>query len=248
VRGDELAHFEPLGGGPDDLGSRFERIAALAHGRLGVPGPSRVITRARLRDYFTAKDGSGLADLVGASYFSPNTLPAPTRVGGDTKPALARPSPALPSRLNLMAASRDGGSVLRDAKGTCLARYRVEHNVLAFSLDDACMLEQVDAILPEVVAYEAGLLDFLLRGELQIAVGDALTVTAKGLGAGSIEVYVEDARGVRTQLTAAATRAGAEELVRAPVPAAGTRVLALYRGTDAAGEPLIAVGAMPLGR
>ena len=39
VRGDEAAHFEPLGGGPDDLGSRFERIAALAFGRLGVPAP-----------------------------------------------------------------------------------------------------------------------------------------------------------------------------------------------------------------
>lgn len=248
VRGDELAHLEPLGAGPDDLGSRFERIAALAHGRLGVPGPSRVITRPRLRDYFTAKDGGGLADLVSSSYFSPNTLPAPMRVGGDGKPALARPAPALPARLNLMAASRDGGSVLRDAKGTCLARYRVEHNVLAFALDDECMLEQVDAILPEVAAYEAGLLDFLLRGELQITVADTIAVTGQGLGAGTIELYVEDARGVRTRLTSATTAAGAEELVRVAAPGAGTRVLALYRGVDDSGEPLIAVGAMPLGR
>jgi hypothetical protein len=248
VRGDELAHFESLGAGPDDLGSRFERIAALAHGRLGVPGPSRVITRTRLRDYFSSRDGGGLADLVSRSYFSPNTLPEPTRIGGDAKPRLARAAPTLPARLNLMAASRDEGSVLRDAKGTCLARYRVEHNVLAFGLDDECMLEQVDAILPEVAAYEAGLLDFLLRGELQISVGGELAVTGKGLGAGTIEVYVEDERGVRTQLTSAATAAGAEALVRVAAPAAGARVVALYRGVDAAGEPLIAVGAMPLGR
>lgn len=248
VRGDEEAHFEPLGAGPADLGSRFERIAALAHGRLGVPGPSRVITRPRLRDYFTAADGSGLADLVSKSYFSPGTLPAPMRVGGDGKPELLRPSPTLPTRLNLMAASRDEGTVLRDAKGTCLARYRVEHNVLAFSLDDECMLEQVDAILPEVAAYEAGLLDFLLRGELQLAVTDSVAVTAKGLGAGTVEVYVDDERGVRTKLTSAAVAAGAEELVRVAAPSTGVRVLALYRGTDGSGEPLIAVGAMPLTR
>jgi len=248
VRGDELAHFEPLGGGPDDLGSRFERIAALAHGRLGVPTPSRVITRPRLRDYFTSKDGGGLADLVSRSYFSPNTLPASTRIGGDTRPALARPAPTLPSRLNLMAASRDEGSVLRDARGTCLARYQVEHGVVSFGLDDACLLEQVDAILPEVAAYEAGLLDFLLRGELQIALSGELVVTGKGLGAGTIEVYVEDERGVRTRLTSASTAPSSEQLVRAAAPTAGTRVVALYRGVDGNGEPLIAVGAMPLTR
>src|SRR5262249_51153771 len=160
-------------------------------------------TRAHLRDYFTSKDGGGLADLIARSYFSPNTLPAPTRVAGDVKPALARPEPVLPARLNLMAASHDDGSVIRDAKGTCLARYGVEHGVASFGSDADCVLEQGDAILPEVVAYEAGLLDFLLRGELQIAVSGELSVTAKGLGAGTIDVLVEDERGVRTKLTSA---------------------------------------------
>jgi hypothetical protein len=248
VRGDEAAHLEPLGGGPDDLGSRFERIAALSFGRLGIPGPSRVVTRARLRDYFTSRDGGGLADLISRSYFSPNTLPHAVRAGGDAKPVLARREPTLPARLNLMAASRDEGSVLRDAKGTCLARYRVEHNVVSFSLDDECMLDQLSAILPEVVAYEAGLLDFLLRGELQLQLGDAITVTGKGLGTGFVEVYVEDDRGVRTKLVAAATAPGNAELVRVPAPAAGTRVVAIYRGADPNGEPLVAVGAMPLAR
>jgi hypothetical protein len=145
-----------------------------------------------------------------------------------------------------MAASRDEGSVLRDNKGTCLARYRVEHNVVAFGIDDDCMLEQVDAILPEVVAYEAGLLDFLLRGELQITIGGEIAVTAKGLGAGTVEIYVDDDRGVRTKLTSATVAAGSEELVRVATPGAGARVIALYRGVDASGEPLIAVGAMPL--
>lgn len=249
VRGDAAAHFEPLGAGPDDLGSRFERIAALAYGRLGVPAPSRVITRTRLRDFFSSQDGGGLADQISRSYFSPNTLPASTRVTAETRPVLARPLPALPTRLNIMAASREDGAVLRNAAGTCLVRYKVESNVLAFSLDDDCMLEQVSAILPEVAAYETGLLEFLLRGELEIAEQNGgLVVSAKDLGAGSVDVLVEDERGVRTKLSSATTAGNAEELVRIPMPSAGVRVVAVFRGVDHQGEPLVAVGALPLNR
>jgi hypothetical protein len=247
VRSDEAAHLAPLGAGPDDLGSRFERIAALAHGRLGVPQPSRLITRTHLRDFFSAKDGGGLADLIARSYFSPNTLPSQSRIGGDARPTLVRPLPALPARLNLMAASRDDGTTLRDATGTCLARYKVEHGVLEFWLDDDCMLEQIANILPEVAAYETGLLDFLLRGELTIALGEQITVSGKGLGPGTLEILVEDDRGVRTSLGTSQTAQG-EQLAQVATPAAGTRIVAVYRGTDAAGEPLVAVGALPLAR
>ena len=245
VRSDSAAHLDPLGSGDDDLGSRFERIAALEYGRLGVPAPSRTITRSHLRDYVTTKDGGGLADVIARSYFSPNTLPEPTRISGDAKPVLARPQPALPARLNLMAANRDDGTTLRSASGICLARYRVEHDVLRFSLDDECMMEQLAVILPEVGAYETGLLDFLLRGELTIAVGNQITVSAKGLGAGSVELLVEDDRGVRTSLTTVAATSG-EQLAQVAAPPSGTRVVAVFRGSDAAGEPIVAVGAMPL--
>jgi hypothetical protein len=247
VRGDSAAHLDPLGAGPDDLGSRFERIAALVYGRLGVPGPSRTITRARLRDYFSSKDGGGLADVIARSYFSPNTLPRPTRIGaGEVRPKLARPQPALPTRLNLMAASRDEGTLLRDAAGICLARYKVEHGLLAFSIDDDCMLEQLAVILPEVAAYETGLLDFLLRGELTIAIGGDISVTGKGLGAGTVDILVEDERGVRTKL--ASGQVTGDQGARAPTPTSGTRVVAVFRGNDSAGEPIVAVGAMPLAR
>ncbi len=246
VRSDEAAHLAPLGAGPDDLGSRFERIAALAHGRLGVPGPSRTITRTRLRDYFSDRAGGGLADVIARSYFSPNTLPADSRIGGDSRPTLARPQPALPARLNLMAASRDDGTTLRDANGTCLSRYKVEHGVLEFWIDDDCMLEQIANILPEVAAYEAGLLDFLLRGELTIELGDQITVSGKGLGPGAVEILVEDERGVRTSLTSVQTTG--DQLASIAAPSSGARVVAVYRGADAAGEPIVAVGAMPLAR
>jgi hypothetical protein len=246
VRGDGAAHLEPLGAGPDDLGSRLERIAALAYGRLGVPGPSRTITRTHLRDYVTSKDGGGLADLIARSYFSPNTLPEPTRVSSEAKPRLVRPQPALPTRLNVMAANRDDGTTLRSPSGICLARYHVDHDLLTFSLDDDCMLDQLSVILPEVAAYETGLLDFLLRGELTITLADQLTVSGTGLGAGSVEILVEDERGVRTSI-ANVQATGAAPLAQVAVPAAGTRVVAVYRGNDAAGEPIVAVGAMPLG-
>lgn len=252
VRGDAAAHLEPLGAGFDDLGSRLERIAALAYGRLGVPGPSRTITRAHLRDYVTSKDGGGLADLIARSYFSPNTLPEPTRISSEAKPRLVRPQPALPARLNIMAANRDDGTTLRASSGTCLARYRVEHDVLTFSLDDDCMLDQLSVILPEVTAYETGLLDFLLRGELTVTApgGDQIIVSSKGLGAGSVEILVEDSRGVRTSLANVAIPGSGEndQLAQVSAPPAGTRVVAVYRGQDAAGEPIVAVGAMPLGR
>ena len=247
VRGDEAAHLEPLGAGPDDLGSRFERIAALSYSRLGVPPASRTVTRTHLREFFTSKDGGGLADVIERSYFSPNTLPQSSRVSSDQRPKLARPLPGLPGRLNLMAANRDEGTVLRDLAGTCLARYRVEHDVLSFTIDDECVLEQLVAILPEVASYEAGLLDFLLRGELTITVSDKIAVSAKGLGKGTIDVFVDDDRGVRTKLTSAPTD-GSERLVSIAAPATGTRIVAVFRGTDAAGEPIVAVGAMPLTR
>ncbi|CAN5915423.1 hypothetical protein BH11MYX3_BH11MYX3_35490 [soil metagenome] len=250
VRGDELSHLEPMGAGPDDLGSRFERIAALAHGRLGVTTPTRVVTRSHLRDFFTGRspEGDGLADVISRSYFSPNTLPSATRVGADTHPKLARPQPALPARLNLMAASRDDGTTLRDASGTCLARYKVDHGVLSFWIDDDCMLEEIATILPEVASYEAGLLDFLLRGDLTIGVGDGVVVSGAGFGAGTVEVLVEDDRGLRTSLGAAQVAGGKDEMIRVPAPASGTRVVAVYRGVDSAGEPVVAVGAMPLSR
>ena len=114
-----------------------------------------------------------------------------------------------------------------------------------FSLDDDCMLEQLAIILPEVASFETGLLDFLLRGELTINISDTIAVTGKDLGQGTVEVVVEDERGVRTPLKALQT--GANELARVSAPQAGTRVLAVFRGVDATGEPIVAVGAMPLG-
>jgi hypothetical protein len=246
VRGDAKSLLERLGAGADDRGSRIERMAALVYGRLGVPVASRVITRTHLRDYFTARDGTGLADEVAVNFFSPNTLPEPTRAIDTPHPQLAKPLPALPPKLNLMAAGREA-TTLRAKDGTCLARYRVDDDsVIRFSIDDDCMLEQLAKILPEVTAYEQGLLDFLLRGELAVAVSSQITVSAKGLGAGTLDLLVEDERGVRRSIGTFTIRAGMEPLAQVAAPTSGARVVALYRGVDLAGEPLVAIGALPL--
>lgn len=245
VRSDFAAHLEPLGAGGDDVGSRMERIAALTYGRLGVPLPGRTITRAHLRDYFSSADGGGLADLIARSYFSPNTLPGSARVGD--VPELVRPRPALPPKLNLMAAGREAGATLHSPDGTCLARYHIDHEVLSFSLDDDCVLEQLAAIMPEVAAYETGLLDFLLRGELALTIDQGqLAVSSKGLGAGTVDILVEDERGVRTSIGKSSVTGGAEQLAKVAMPTYGQRVVAVFSGADSAGEPIVAIGALPL--
>ncbi len=256
VRGDARAHFDPVGDAPGDLGSRFERIAALAYGRIGVPGPARVVTRPTLRAFFTSKTASspGLAEATSDRWFSAYTLPEPTRIGtgGRTvSPKLVRPLPAPPARMNLMAASQASGTTLVDAGGACLARYRVDRGILTFWLDDDCALAEVDAILPEVSSYAAGALDFLFRGELAVSIdgGHAVARTkGGGLGAGTFELYAEDARGVRTQIKTAPVTVSTDgaALGDAALPDGTRRVVALFTGVDASGEPIVAVGAADL--
>lgn len=257
VRDDLRAHLAKLGPDKNDLGSRFERVAALAYGRLGIPDADP-IARASLRAFFTDPDGQGLADLTASSWFSASTLPGSVRLGTgserDVLPArltaaLRKPAPALPSRLNLLAAGTEDGATLDGTGGVCRARYRVDKGVLRFSTDDDCLLEQVDAILPQVVGYGAGLIDWLFRGELDATrdpgdAGKMIVVTPGGVGAGTLEVLSEDARGVRASVgshSVVATRAG-DPVATVAVPADVAKVYVLFEGVDGGGEPLIAVG------
>jgi hypothetical protein len=258
VRGDLAAHFDPVSDQPDDRGSRFERIAALAYGRLGVPPAVRVVSAATLRAFFTAADGSGLADRTASRWFSAHTLPRPISIGSlskrtdladKLKGSLRRPSPTVPTRLNLLAAQK-GAVTISDIEGVCLARYAVVDGRLSWTLDDACALQQLGSILPEVAGYSAGLLDWLFRGQLEIASGGgargniAVSAGAVPLGAGTLELFSEDGRGVRAPMGApmaiSAGAAGAA-LTAVPAPPEGTRrVAALFHGVDAVGQPLVA--------
>ena len=158
-------------------------IAALAYGRLGVPAPSRIDHAPRTCATSSRRPTAAASPImISRTYFSPNTLPASTPGRRATRsPQLARPQPALPTRLNLMAASRDDGTTLRDRRRHVpRALPGRARRARRSRLDDDCMLEQVAAILPEVAAYETGLLDFLLRGELTITVGRQIARQRQG--------------------------------------------------------------------
>jgi hypothetical protein len=258
VRNDLAAHLERLGSDGGDLGSRFERVAALAYGRLGVPGASKPIGERPLREFFTAKDGSGLADRTAASWFSAHTLPRPINLGGDPRAALTsglrsslrRPSPAPSAARLAMAVSRAGedGLELGDSRGVCLARYRVVDHRLSWFIDDACALEQAAAILPVVTSYAAGMLDSLFRGGLTLESEGGQIVVRTGavdLGRGVLTVYWDDSRGVRTQLRRVIVQrtAGGQVVTSLPgVPAGARRVSALFEGADPAGRTLQTAG------
>ena len=257
ARNDLAAHLDRLGPNPADVGSRFERVAALAFGRLGVPAPSKVISDRPLRAFFSAKDGSGLSDRTARSWFSEGTLPRALELGGNPRGALQRlgrtverPAPVPPPDLDLEAATSEAGGELEDSHGACLARYRVENRRLSWSIDDACALEQVSAILPTVSGYAAGMLETLFRGTLALEAdpsggGVLVRAGAVDLGAGTIKIFWDDARGVRKQLAAlkvTGAKRGQTAAQSGPPPAAARRVAALFVGVDGSKRELLATG------
>lgn len=264
VRGDFAAHLEPLSADDTDLGSRFERVAALAYGRLGIPAAAEAVARPTVRAFYTDQDGGGLADVTARGFFSEGTLPRRVAITSRTRSAAAvdklagalrKPAPAVTGILDLIGARRASGIRLRNEAGVCLAVYRVVKWKLTWSLDDDCRLEQVSALLPRAVAYSWGLLDFLLRGELIVrAEGGGLQVSAGAvpLGAGKLLVLWDDARGVREALGAetdtAGGAAGAVLGTTGKPPRGARRIVALFDGVDAAGERIIAAGALTLGQ
>lgn len=260
ARDDWAEHMSELGAGPSDRGSRFERLAALAYGRLGVAQPTTPVAREKARDYFTAADGKGLADVTAARWYSSGTLPAPLLVAKRPRPgelpervAKAQrrfPSPRPQGELDLRAAAV-AGVALRDAHGVCLANYRFEDETLSWYISDECAAEQLAAILPEVAAYAAGFLEFLFRGSLTVSPRGEVSTGAVALGKGTLRGYAEDASGNRRAVGEAwaIDAAGAEAaLAEIEVPDDAVRVIAVFRGVDANGEELVAVGEARIAR
>ena len=251
VRDDLLAHLMPLGGGPDDLGSRTERLAALAYGRLGVPAPQVAPDRATWRDFFTAADGQGLADVVHARAFSQGTLPPEIPLAAPLaakRAALAGVVPTLGVKDLAAATPSDNGTPILDARGVCLVHARDNAGTVEWLLPDECVVDQVGALLPLAGGYAAGLLDWLFRGTLAVS-PTGTVVRGLDLGAGTLVLLVDDAKGVRRQLGPKLDVAAGKKdtsLTQAPaVPAGTVRLIALFRGKDARGDELVAVGQAP---
>jgi hypothetical protein len=241
VRADEAEFGLPLGGGLGDRGSRFERLAALLDGRLGIPDPLPAVTRDHARDFFTAADGKGLADVTRSHWYSSGTLPARVELRGGAllervRAAQAQPLPRPEQELDTQG---ERGAV-RDADGVCLADYAIEDDRVRFFISDECAGAQLAAILPVVGAYATGFVDWLFRGALDVAVKDGAVVvtSAATLGAGQVTVLAEDKDGRRSALGTS----GWSGTAQVAVQAGAVRYVAIFRGVDGAGETLVAFG------
>ncbi len=261
VRDDLGSFYDKVSGDQTDVGSRFERVAELAFGRLGIERPTAPIEKPTLRDFFSSKDKTGLADVVGGRYFSAGTLPRPIAIGpGQNSQAIAsalakalrRAAPAPLGPFDLDAARTTAGGRLESPSGVCLAHFHLRDkkhgkSELVFSIPDACAVEQQRELLPLAASYGAGALAYLFRGSLTInASGQGLTVSAasKGIGAGTLTAYWDNELGVRTSLATVpvASRVAAKKaLGTVPAPPATAKTVAvLFEGVDAIGEPLSA--------
>ena len=123
-----------------------------------------------------------------------------------------------------------------------LAYERVPGRV-RFTLDAAIYDDSARALLPEIGAYGAGLIDHLFRADLTVKINaGAAELSLEGqsgaLRAGKLRIYAEDQSGTRKELRSAPLPAGAT--VSVAIPAGTRRVAAVLRGEDDAG-PLVAV-------
>jgi hypothetical protein len=258
VRDDLAAFEERVSPNYYDRGSRFERIAALAFGRLGVPRASKLPTLPALDSHFSNAASTGLADIIESSYFSDSTLPGTTKVYRDAGASvfreaivkrLKRPEPSPHSRLDIVAARNHEGATWRNDDGVCLTRYRLRRAEVKFWIDDDCALEQMEAILPSVAAYSASFLQALFPNDLSLSKEAGKLVVkmdAKRYGEGNLTFFADAADGTRSEYFANATGTGAATETGAPLPPrTAIRVTVLFDGKDALGNPLLAARSYP---
>jgi hypothetical protein len=127
-----------------------------------------------------------------------------------------------------------------------LAYERVPGHV-RFFMDRGVYADTARALLPEVGAYCAGLIDLLLRGEAAIKLdGGNATVSVTGahgtIRSGQLRVFADDAAGVRKEIGSFPALALSNgQSVSVAVPAGTRQVAAVLRGEDDAGV-LVAAG------
>jgi hypothetical protein len=248
----------PSGGSPFDRGSAFERFVADRYGRSGVPAPVAPVARPTVMAFITAADAQGLADRTQRRFFSAGSLPGDAIVDRDTTAAqvMRDARESLPYGLPRMPRLELGTLGQRRyayAGPRRLFAYERVPGRVRFFMDEAIYADTARALLPEIGAYGAGLIDHLFRVELDLTVQDGavavLVKGARGATSGEVRLFAEDGRGRRTQV-GKGTLAGGDggELrvsVSAVAPPGTRRIAAVLRGQDAAGE-LLAVGEQPL--
>ena len=209
-----------------DRGTTPQEILHAARKSLpfGLPSLPRLELRQLGRKQYVCAVGEERQGRLVLTSRSAAVAPARARAGAATAPATGGDGPRAPE----------------PALRRLLAYQRVPGRV-RFFLDRAVYEDTARALLPEIGAFGAGLIDHLLRGEVTIKVEGAtarLSVTgARGAPRdGKLRLYAEDAVGLRREIGSwpATALAGGQE-ISAAVPA-GTRLLAaILRGQDDAG-------------
>jgi hypothetical protein len=237
-----------------DAGSDFETFVADRYGSVALPRAAAAVTRPDLESFFVAADNRGLAQATQRQFFSPGTLPRDfTCVSGDTPAAAAGlvnqslrfVEPKLDS-LDLRPSERTRYVV---RAGTKIAAYRRVADKVHFFLDHAVYADVARDWLPQVMAYAAGLADYLLRGKVEISLSEEVaTLTVSGLrgnpdGDATVHVFLEEEGGVRRELAVAPLRGGLSATV--PLPKGTHKVAASVRGRDSAGI-FVATGELTL--
>ncbi|MCA9673126.1 MAG: hypothetical protein KC503_46355 [Myxococcales bacterium] len=245
-----------------DRGSAYERWVSAAYGLVGVPEyQGRPIRFARLRDFFSNKRWTGLADLTAVSHFSQGTLPRTRQVASNTsRRSLHR---ALARSLRFSLPRLPGVSIACAQRGTCQARskrgvmfaYRLDRkNRLSFFLDGDSHATTARHLVPLAIGYTRGAIDFLLRGRLVLRKRDeAIVVGNSGapIAQGKLFVYADDAKGQRRLLTTItpqlpAARGAVLTSLRLTPPENARRLLVVVDGRDKHGQALVAAATLSL--
>jgi hypothetical protein len=238
-----------------DRRSPYEYYVERRFGRLGVPAPAKgqtIPALPHLRDYFVT-----LAEWVAPRFFSSGTLPAPVAGAEGQAPAemleragrgLARPQPQVPPpAIGGMVGT--GGDVLASEDVPALAVYTIDprDQSMAITLDPRTHAAYAQVLLPRAVLWAAGVLRFVARGRLAWVDGN-LHNRGPQLANGAVTVLTEDSQGTRRTLAGAiafpaapVAPGGAIGHLAVPLPPGTKRLIAVFRGTDGAGEPLVAI-------
>jgi hypothetical protein len=217
VRNDFREEFARYGG-------PFRRWVAQRYGRLGVPAPSAgPIDVAHLSEIITNEDETGLADRTAAHFFSLGSLPGstPTR-SPDVKPGAG---------LSGYVAGEDVAH---------LAAWRREAGRLIWQLDERCYRDYASVLLPLAAHGALSALEHLFRGGLSLSDGKVYAGT-EALGAGRLSFYAEDGMGRRRMIGSSEVSGAAAEDVLADEPTVegARRLVAVFRGVDVEGEPIV---------
>ncbi len=260
VRNDFRATFlAQQSASPWDQSSGFERYVAAHYGRSGVPRPaSGSVRRPSLEAFFTAADGQGLADRANRGFFSEGTVPQTVYIDAGTttrdvtreaRESLRLPLPTV-ARLELRQPDKRGYVMLEGRRTLAYERTR---DRVRFFLDSAVMADSARALLPQIGAYAAGLVDHLFRQGLVLSASGRQVSVAVEPGApdvrrGTLRIYAEDGAGIRRELqslTVDSETFNGNRTVTVEAPAGIVRIAAALRGEDAAG-PCLGVGELAL--